>query len=426
MGTWDPDKVVEEFENFHNQFSKFFKMKTRDASERAKQYAQGLIFSEGHGNMVKFAKKVPDSDNQSLQHFISNSPWDDEALIIEIQRRVVESIGDPEHGSIHGDEKGFPKKGNSTVGVKRQYCGNLGKVENCQVGVFLGYHNSNGNYRALMDKKLYLPEEWAEDMERRRDYGVPDEIEFKTKPELLFEMVMNFKKRGHPFAWLGVDTLYGRDTVFLDDVDNEGIIYCADTPCDTRVWLEKPKTEVPLRKGNRGRKPVKEKLVEGEPKPIQVRNIVPPQWYRVFLRDTERKELWSQMAFLRVYPVRDGLPGEEAWLMIRKDECETKIKYQLSNTPADTKKERLAEMSCSRYWIERMLQDANGAGGLSDYEVRGWRSWHHHMAMTMLVILFLLTMVIEMGVKAPMLTLQDYSGKTPLDFFIIAPTPSFI
>ena len=244
-------------------------------------------------------------------------------------------------------------------------------------------------------------------MERRRDYGVPDEIEFKTKPELLFEMVMNFKKRGLPFAWLGVDTLYGRDTVFLDDVDNEGIIYCADTPCDTRVWLEKPKTGVPSRKGKRGRKPVKEKLVEGEPKPIEVRNIIPSRWYRVFLRDTERKELWSQMAFLRVYPVRDELPGEEAWLIIRKDEGDTKIKYQLSNAPADTPKERLAEMSCSRYWIERMFQDANGAGGLSDYEVRGWRGWHHHMAMTMLVILFLLAMVIDMGAKAPMLTLQD-------------------
>ncbi|ODS38291.1 MAG: hypothetical protein A7316_08340 [Candidatus Altiarchaeales archaeon WOR_SM1_86-2] len=154
MEIWDLDKVVEEFEKMNNRFSNFFKTKTRDASERAKQYAQGLIFSEGHSNMVKFAKKVPDSDNQSLQHFISNSPWDDEALIIEIQKSVVESIGDAEHGSIHGDEKGFPKKGNSTVGVKRQYCGNLGKVENCQVGVFLGYHNSDGNYRALIDKKI--------------------------------------------------------------------------------------------------------------------------------------------------------------------------------------------------------------------------------------------------------------------------------
>ena len=361
--------------------------------------------------MVEFADKVPDSDNQSLQHFVSNSPWDDEALTMEVQKNVIELIGDRDHGSIHGDEKGFPKKGNSTVGVKRQYCGNLGKVENCQVGVFLGYFNSNGNYRTLLDKRLYLPKEWADDMERREEYGVPDDIEFKTKQELLFEIVMKFKKRGFPFSWLGVDTLYGRDSKFLDDIDNEDIIYCADTPCDTHVWLEKPMIELPLRKGSRGREPTKKRLVEGEPKPIDVRKIKeqlePSQQHNVFLRDTERKELWSEMAFLRVYPVRDGLPGEETWLIIRKDIGETKAKYQLSNAPADTSIKKLAEMSCSRYWIERMLQDANGVGGLSDYEVRGWRGWHHHMTMSLLVMLFFLTMLIDMGVKSPLLTFQD-------------------
>ena len=366
---------------------------------------------KGRGNMVEYSDVVPDSDNQSLQHFISNSPWDDEALTMEIQKNVIELIGDAKHGSIHADEKGFPKDGELSVGVKRQYCGNLGKVDNCQVGVFLGYVNTNGNYRTLIDKRLYLPKEWAEDLERRKKCGVPDDIEFKTKAELVLEMVLNAKKREIPFAWFGIDGFYGNQPWLRDALDGEGIIYCADVACNTGVWLEKPKTEIPQRKGNRGRLPVIERLVEGEPGPIEVREIEkqldPSQLHKVFIRDTEKKELWSEMAFLRVYPVRDRLPGKETWLIIRKDEGESRTKYQLSNAPADTPIKRLAEMSCSRYWIERMFEDANCVGGLSDYEVRGWRGWHHHMSMTMLVMLFLLTILIDTGVKIPLLTFQD-------------------
>ena len=129
-------------------------------------------------------------------------------------------------------------------------------------------------------------------------------------------------------------------------------------------------------------------------------------WNRVFLRDTERKELWCEIAVLRVYPVRDGLPGKEVWLIIRKEDGEKRTKYQLSNAPNDTTLERLAEMSCSRFWIERALEDAKGVG-LADYQVRGWVGWHHHMAMTMLAMLFLLMCMLDWGEKAPMLTLQD-------------------
>jgi len=402
----DLDDIAEKFGNFHKRFSKFFRTKTRDASERAKQYTQGL-FSKKCENMVEFSKVVPGSDNQSLQHFISNSPWCAEALIIEIQEEVIELIGDAEHGSIHADEKGVPKEGKSSVGAMRQYCGNLGKVDNCQVGVFLGYVNSTNYCRSLIDKRLYLPEKWIRDMERRRKCGVPDDIKFKTKAELALEMIINFKNRGFPFGWVGFDGHYGEQPEFLDGLDEKGIIYCGDVPCNTRVWLEKPKIEVPQRKGNRGRKPTKKKLVEGEPQPVKVQKINPGKVHHTILRDTEKGELRANMSFLRVYPVREGLPGKETWLIIRKDEGIDRTKYQLSNAPADTSIKRLAEMSCARFWIERMLEDANGVGGLSDYEVRSWKGWHHHMTMCLLVMLFLLTILIDKCVKAPMLTFYD-------------------
>lgn len=163
LKTADLDALSKDFEIFHAEYSKFFQTKTRNVSKQAKQYTQGLIFNEGHGNMVEFAKKVPHSNSQSLQHLVSNSPWDDKALTTKIQNSTIELIGDEEHGSLHLDEKAFPKKGYYSVGVQRQYDGNMGKVDNCQVGVLLSYLNTkdNGYFRSLIDKRLYIPKAWA-------------------------------------------------------------------------------------------------------------------------------------------------------------------------------------------------------------------------------------------------------------------------
>ena len=358
--------------------------------------------------MTNIPKIVPESDNQSLQHFISESTWDDEGAITELQKRVSELIGDEENGSIHVDESGFPKQGKDSVGVKRQYCGRLGKVDNCQVGVFLGY--ANGNRRALMDKRLYIPKEWIDDTERRKKCGVPEDIEFKGKADLAFDMIISAKKREVPFGWVGMDGFYGNQPSLLDKLDFEGITYIADISCDTRLWLEKPKTEVPKRKSRKGRQPTREQLVEGEPTSLQVQEIAKQdstKWEHLFVRDTERKELWYQIACLRVYPVRNKLPGEETWLIIRKIDGEDEIKYQLSNAPINTTVEKLAQMSASRYWIERVFEDAKGELGMADYQVRSWLGWHHHMTMTFLSMLFMLTLLLEMVNKATGLTIQD-------------------
>jgi len=356
--------------------------------------------------MTNIEKHVPDCNHQSLHHFISNSQWDEEGVISEIQRQVSELIGNPVHGSLHIDESGFPKSGKNSVGVSRQYCGRLGKVENCQVGVFLGY--TLWNRRTLMDRRLYLPEDWANDPVRREQCGVPPEITFKTKAELGLEMLLAAKERGVPFAWVGMDSFYGQQPWLLDRLDREGFIYIADVPGDTRVWLERPEVGVPTRKGERGRHPTRERVI-GE-NPVEVRKLAEelPEdaWDNIFLRDSERKEIWCDMACLRIHQVRDGLPGPESWLIIRKEE-NGKKKYQFSNASPDTKMNRLAEMSCSRYWIERALEDAKGEVGMADYEVRGWLGWHHHMTMVMLAMLFLLTLQLKWKDKAPMLTIQD-------------------
>jgi len=248
------------------------------------------------------------------------------------------------------------------------------------------------------------------DTERKKKCGIPDDLIFKTKAELGLEMILDAKKRKNPFAWVGMDSFYGEQPWLLNELNEERIKYIADIPCDTRFWLNKPDVGIPQKNGVRGRNPIIEKVI-GNDSPLRVDNLAneldSSQWNRVYLRDSERKEMWCKLACLRVYPVNDSLPGNKCWLIIRRNEGETDTKYQFSNAPVETSIEKLGKMSCSRYWIERALEDAKGDGGLADYEVRGYIGWNHHIAMVFMAMLFLLEMQDEWKLKATLLTLTD-------------------
>ena len=402
----------DKLQRFHEGYTQHFLTKTRNMTKQSYQYIQGKLLGKGRGNMCSYAKDVPDCNNQSLQHFVSNSPWKHQPVLDHIQRDVIDAIGDPDHGSIHVDECCFPKQGRDSVGVKRQHCGRLGKTANCQVGVFLGY--TKDSYRTLIDERLYLPEDWIRDKERRKKCGVPWYIRFKTKNQLAWELISHAKKKNKmPFGWVGMDCFYGRDSWLRNRISSQGLIYIADIPNNLGVWLERPIIGVPSRKkGVRGRNPTREKVIEGLDS-IKVKDlkdqIDDEEWHQVFIRDTERRELWADMACLRVFPCeQDGLPGEECWLIIRKDSKNKKdIKYQLSNAPLDTGINRLGQMSGSRYWIERTFEDGKGIAGLADYQVRNWTGWHHHMTMTLLAMLYLMVLSIDLGKKVDFLTVQD-------------------
>jgi SRSO17 transposase len=314
----DIKQAIESFEQFHKRFADCFATKTRTMAHRAKQYLQGQLQYERWGNMVQFEKIVPDSDHQSLQHFASNSPWMDEPILDDVCQNVSDRIGDKEHGSIHIDESGLPKQGDDSVGVARQYCGRLGKVDNCQMGVYLGY--TANSHRILLDRRLYLPEKWASDKKRREKCGVPESVEFQTKAQLGLELIRKAQERNIPFAWIGMDSHYGQQEWLLAELESDKLVYIADVPYDTRVWLDLPETQIPQRKGNRGRKPTK---LKADSHPTAVHEIAndleESHWTRMYIRDTERGQLWSWLAFLRVYPVRDELPGPETWLLLRKD-----------------------------------------------------------------------------------------------------------
>ena len=401
----------DKLQRFHNRYTLHFITKTRNMVKQSFQYIQGKLLGNGRGNMCSYALDVPDCNSQSLQHFVSNSPWKHQPVLDHIQRDVIDAVGDNANGSVHVDECCFPKQGKESVGVAPQYCGRLGKVANCQVGVFLGY--TKDSYRTLIDERLYLPEDWITDRVRRRKCGVPWYVRFKKKTELAWEMIRHAQKKNKvPFAWVGMDSLYGRDSWLRNKIDAHGMIYIADIPGNLGVWLQCPKTGVPPRKtGVRGRNPTREKVIEGTD-PIPVRDLKDQlertTWHRVFIRDTERKELWADIACLRVFPSEDNsLPGKECWLIIRKDLKDKEIKYQLSNAPVEASIDRLAQMSGSRYWIERTFEDGKGIAGLADYQVRSWTGWHHHITMTLLAMLYLMSLTIDLGKKAEFLTVQD-------------------
>ena len=407
--TSDVEQVVKQFQQFHHRFSHHFATQTRTMAAEAKQYLHGQLICQRRGNLMQFEKLVEESHQQSLHHFIANSPWEETDLLKDVSQSVTQQIGDTKQGSIHIDESGFPKNGNYSVGVARQYCGCLGKRNNCQVGVFLGY--AQDTYRILLDKRLYLPKEWIEDPERLKKCGVPADVVFRTKAELGLEMIQHAHEQGLPYAWIGMDCHYGQQPWLLKKLETDSQIYIADIPAETRVFVDCPLTGIPSRRGNRGRQPTKEKVLSEQDRPVTVSQMVQhvdeSQWALIYVRETERGALWTRLAVLRVYPVRDDLPGPATWLIFRKDEDKSEIKYQFSNTPIDTTFERLAQMSHSRYWMERAIEDAKSEVGLDEYEVRGWRGWHHHITLTLLAMLFLLELQLALQPKAPHLTLCD-------------------
>jgi len=396
-------------EEFHGRYQSYFRTRTREVSSHALEYLKGQLLCPSRRNMNKIADKVSTHNEQALSHFISNSPWEDETLTMAICDDAVALLdtGEDEKALIL-DESGVAKQGNQSVGVERQYCGALGKVDNCQVGVYIAY--SNGTEATLIDKRLYLPETWTQDTERCIQAGIPwEQQRFQIKSELGYTMIKKAISRSVPFQFVSMDAFYGQDAKFLTKLHNDGIEYMADIPSDTRVYLAYPTVGIPPRTGAKGRKPSKERVLDG--KPIRVDQLLRSdllRWKTLKLRDVQRGELWVRCAAIRVHRIENELPRKQAeWLVVRQELDGSDVKYSFSNAPKTTSLQTLANRQTRRYWVERALQDAKGLAGLDEYQVIGWRGWHHHMTLVMLAMLFLLTSKRQLQPTAPMLTLQD-------------------
>jgi len=367
--------------------------------------------------MERMAEAVPHSDDQVLQHFLTNSPWDDQLVVDQVADDANSLIGGKADSSLTIDETGIPKKGDKSVGVGRQWCGQLGKVENCQTGVFavLGYKE----HAVPIGYRLFLPESWINDKKRCLEAGIPREhIEFHRKHDLALQLVIQARMQGVEFSWVGADSLYGEDPYFLRALDQMHEIFMVDVHKDQHIYLQDPKPFVPAAKPGKGRKP---KKLKAQTKPMRVDKWAEKQpddrWQRTYVRDTTKGKLLVDILHRRVW-LWDGEESKAhcRHLIVRREVRGNKVKYSLCNAPASTSVRRLAFMQAQRYWIERTFQDAKNQCGMGEYQARKWQSWHHHMAMVMMVMLFMVEQRLLFKDQYPMLSCFDIA--VLLSFFL--------
>lgn len=383
-------------------------------------YVKGLLSDAHKKNAEAIAWEVGGGRVRALQRLLVSSRWDEDAVVAEHQRAVVEGVG-AENGILVVDDTGVRKQGVSSCGVGRQYSGTLGKVENCQVGVFLSYAVPERAH-TLMDRRLYLKEEWfrPEWAPRRRRAQVPEDVVFRTKPELALEMIEGARLRKVPHAWVSMDAGYGEVPEFLDALDVLGERYVAAVPSTTHVWTARPQTHVPPRAGRRGPQPKKTRLVEDAEPSCTVKTVaeaLPRNAFQsVLLREGEKGPIHLEVAALRVWNRRDELPGREEWLLVvRRFGQQPKTTYMLSNAPPETSVITMAYVGSARWTEEQCFEQTKDDLGLAEYQTKTWTGWYRHATLIMLAHHFLIYLAARGGKKlrtgdAPAATVHRRTG----------------
>ncbi len=398
----DVEALADELVAYHAHFAPLFQRSEQRSWALA--YLQGQLLELDRKSIEPMALALEGGDVQGMQQFISVGPWDDERVLEKHQQLVAETLGDAETGVLSLDGCDFPKQGTYSVGVARQWCGAQGKVANCQASVVACYASKHGY--TLVDRRLYLHKSWftPEYRSRWERCGIPDDITFRTRPELAAEIVTTLQRRQDmPFRWVTCDEAYGNNPAFLDAIAALELYYFAEVPHDTRVWLTRPPTAVPAR-GKRGPAPRRERVTAEAPAPLRVDTLaaqVPPsQWQRHQIKEGGKGPMVAEFAFVRVVPVRDDVPGAESWLVLRRSLGETpELKTYLCNAPQSTRQSKLVWASGMRWPVETAIKENKGEVGLDQYEVRGWLGWHHHTTLSFLAHHFLVRQRCRMGKK---------------------------
>lgn len=352
------------------------------------------------------------------QHFLSNSPWDHEEIIKQVGQdtsalleKEKEETGKPTGLII--DESSHTKKGKKSVGVSRQYAGSVGKVDNSQVAVYLSLCNNKRS--SLIDEALFLPKEWTNDKERSIKAGIPEpKILYKTKPVLALELIDKAIANNIVFDWVGEDGLYGHNYELGRGLDERDLLFVLDVHKDQHIYEQAPKIFVAEKKEGRGRNPSQKKTLST---PIRVdkyaENVEKEDWEILRIRQTTKGWLKASMHYKEVW-IWDGKEekARKRTLIIRKTLDKnneiTDTKYSLSNgSLEDYKEEDFAFFQAQRYWVERNFDDGKNELGMSDYQMRKWKSWHHHHAIVLMAMLFMLREQIDQEVEYPLMSLHD-------------------
>lgn len=381
----------------------------KDREKPLQGYCAGLLLPGERKSVEPMAARLaPDNvrrTHQSLHHFVADAPWSDEALLEQVRTAALSRMrGQAPVTAWIVDDTGFVKKGKHSVGVARQYCGAVGKQENCQVAVSLSVASEHASLPIAW--RLYLPESWAGDRERRRQAGVPDAIGFQTKPAIALGQIRRALAQEVPAAPLLADSAYGNDTQFREGITELGLLYAVGVHETTTVWRPGEVPQPKPRRAGRGRPPTRLQR-DGEQQPVAVKALalsLPPQaWKSVAWREGTRGKLRSRFAALRVRPAhrdeRRHEPRSQEWLLIEWPQGEAEpTKYWLSTLPGQTRLTALVQLAKQRWIIERDYEELKQELGLGHYEGRGWRGFHHHATLCIAAYGFL---VIERSLFPP-------------------------
>jgi SRSO17 transposase len=373
-----------------------------DRAAPFRSYCAGLLLPGDRKSVEPMAARVQpgrvQAAHQSLHHFVAKADWSDDTVLAAVRARVLPII--ERRGPIRAliiDDTGIPKKGKHSVGVARQYCGQLGKQDNCQVAVSLSAANDHASLPIAY--RLYLPHEWADDPDRRAQAGVPDDVVFQTKPQIALDQLRAALAAGIEAEVVLADAGYGNDTEFRDGITEIGLPYAVGIQSSTSLWPPGVEPLPPKQWGGRGR-PTSAIRRDSEHQPISAKQLaleLPKRaWRRVTWREASNTKLASRFAAVRVRPAHRDYPRSaprlEEWCLIEwpADEPEP-TKYFLSTLPANISRRALVNATKLRWRIERDYQDLKQELGLGHYEGRGWRGFHHHATLCIAAYGFLIS-----------------------------------
>jgi SRSO17 transposase len=330
----------------------------REQRQHAWGYLQGLMSRIERKNGWQLAEQLGDSTPVNLQHFIARAEWDADAVRDDLRNYVAEHLGDPE-AILIVDETGFLKKGRKSVGVKRQYSGTAGRIENCQIGVFLAYRSQHGH--ALIDRTLYLPQEWAQDASRRSEAKVPESITFATKPALAREMVARTLAANIPAAWLTADEVYGSDYNFRRFCEESKLNYVVAISSATHLAI------------GFKRQAVRKHLAE----------IPSDAWHRLSCGAGAKGQREYDWAYIN-WPHHEQRTHTRGLLVRRSLDESKEHAFFFTFTPRGASLIKIVQVAGSRWAIEECFEQAKQETGLDEYEVRSWTGWHRHITLSLL------------------------------------------
>lgn len=330
----------------------------KDLRQHAGRYLQGLISRIERKNGWQMAEELGEKSPTNLQHFIARASWSADEVRDDLQQYVCQHLGH-KNGILIVDETGFLKKGTKSVGVKRQYSGTAGRVENCQIGVFLAYRSPLG--QALIDRALYLPQEWAEDAERRKSAQVPEDVEFATKPQLAREMLSRALTSGLPCQWVTADEAYGSDHQFRLFCEENQLHYVVAITSQTHLYWNGQRTRVSE----------------------HVARFSSRMWRQLSCGSGSKGERLYDWAYIR-WPHHEQEKLTRGFLVRRSLNDRAELAYYFTCCPNRTPLQRLVEVAGSRWAIEECFEQAKQETGLDEYEVRSWIGWHRHITLSML------------------------------------------